>query len=144
MRYGMAIVAAALMAPAVVAAQAATPQAAIEAAMTDSAAGWDAGDLPRFMAIYADDAVYVAGDKVVGGKAAIAARYAKSFTAGGNARGRLRFQPQAWRTLSAVHVLLVARWTLTPDGEAKPQTGLTTLLFERRKAGWRIISDHSS
>ena len=144
MRYGMAIVAAALMAPAVVAAQAATPQAAIEAAMTDSAAGWDAGDLPRFMAIYADDAVYVAGDKVVGGKAAIAARYAKSFTAGGNARGRLRFQAQAWRTLSAVHVLLVARWTLTPEGEAKPQTGLTTLLFERRKAGWRIISDHSS
>jgi uncharacterized protein (TIGR02246 family) len=144
MRYGMAIVTAALMAPAVVAAQAATPQAAIEAAMTDSAAGWDASELPRFMAIYADDAVYVAGDKVVGGKAAIAARYAKSFTAGGNARGRLRFQPQAWRTLSAVHVLLVARWTLTPDGEAKPQTGLTTLLFERRKAGWWIISDHSS
>jgi uncharacterized protein (TIGR02246 family) len=144
MRYGVAIVAAALMAPAVAAAQAATPQAAIEAAMTDSAAGWDAGDLPRFMAIYADDAVYVAGDKVVGGKAAIAARYARSFTAGGNARGRLRFQPQAWRMLSAVHVLLVARWTLTPDGEAKPQTGLTTLLFERRKAGWRIISDHSS
>lgn len=144
MRYGMAIVAAAMMAPAGAATQAATPQAAIEAAMADSAAGWDAGDLPRFMAIYADDAVYVAGDKVVGGKAAIAARYAKSFTAGGNARGRLRFQPQAWRTLSAVHVLLVARWTLTPDGEAKPQTGLTTLLFERRKAGWRIISDHSS
>ncbi|MEE2916033.1 MAG: SgcJ/EcaC family oxidoreductase, partial [Pseudomonadota bacterium] len=145
MRYGVAIAAAAMMAPAAAGAEAAaTPQVAITAAMADSAAGWDAGDLPKFMAIYADDAIYVAGDKVVGGKAAIAARYAKSFTAGGNARGRLRFQPQAWRTLSAVHMLLVARWTLTPDGDAKPQTGLTTLVFERRKAGWRIISDHSS
>jgi uncharacterized protein (TIGR02246 family) len=124
-------------------AAAATPQAAIAAAMADSAAGWNAGDLARFMAIYAPDAVYVAGDKVVQGKPAIAARYAKSFADGGNIRGRLGFQPLAWRPLSAVHVLHVARWTLTPATGA-PQTGLTTLLFERRKDGWRIIADHSS
>ena len=53
-------------------AAAATPQAAISAAMADSAAGWNAGDLARFTAIYAPDAVYVAGDKVVQGKPAIA------------------------------------------------------------------------
>lgn len=127
----------------VAAAGVATPQAAIDAAMADSAAGWNAGDLARFTAIYAPDAIYVAGDKVVRGKAAIAARYAKSFADGGNTRGRLTFQPLAWRPLSAVHVLHVARWTLTPAGGA-PQTGLTTLLFERRKDGWKIISDHSS
>ncbi|MEH3121545.1 MAG: SgcJ/EcaC family oxidoreductase [Sphingomonas phyllosphaerae] len=134
-----------LIVPALIAAaaQPATPQAAIEAAMADSAAGWNAGDLARFTAIYATDAVYVAGDKVVRGKPAIAGRYAKSFTAGGNTRGRLSFQPMAWRPLSAVHVLHVARWTLTPASGA-PQTGLTTLLFERRKDGWKIISDHSS
>ena len=134
-----------LMVPALIAAaaQPAAPQAAIEGAMTDSAAGWNAGDLARFTAIYAADAVYVAGDKVVRGKPAIADRYAKSFTAGGNTRGRLGFQSLAWRPLSAVHVLHVARWTLTPTSGA-PQTGLTTLLFERRKDGWKIISDHSS
>jgi uncharacterized protein (TIGR02246 family) len=126
-----------------VVATAATPQAAISAAMADSAAGWNAGDLARFTAIYAPDAVYVAGDKVVQGKPAIAARYARSFADGGNIRGRLSFQPLAWRPLSAVHVLHVARWTLTPANGAS-QTGLTTLLFERRKDGWRIISDHSS
>jgi len=124
-------------------AAAATPQAAISAAMADSAAGWNAGDLARFTAIYAADAVYVAGDKVVQGKPAIAERYAKSFTDGGNSRGKLAFQPLAWRPLSAVHVLYIARWTLTPASGAS-QTGLTTLLFERRKGGWRIISDHSS
>ena len=124
-------------------AAATTPQAAIEAAMADSAAGWNTGDLSRFMAIYAPDAMYVAGDKVVRGKPAIAERYARSFADGGNKRGRLTFQPLAWRTLSAVHVVHVARWTLTP-ADGAPQTGLTTLLFERRKDGWRIISDHSS
>ncbi|KQN90659.1 hypothetical protein ASE95_13205 [Sphingomonas sp. Leaf231] len=127
----------------VAAAAASTPQAAVSAAMAESAAGWNAGDLARFTAIYAPDAVYVAGDKVVQGKPAIAESYAKSFVAGRNTRGRLSFQPLAWRPLSAVHVLHVARWTLTPSGAA-PQTGLTTLLFERRKDGWRIISDHSS
>ncbi|MGJ3626190.1 hypothetical protein AB5I41_03110 [Sphingomonas sp. MMS24-JH45] len=39
-----------LAAAAVVAAPAATPQADIEAVMAESAAGWNAGDLARFMA----------------------------------------------------------------------------------------------
>jgi uncharacterized protein (TIGR02246 family) len=125
------------------AAPAATPQVEIEAAMAASGAGWNAGDLERFMAVYADDAVYASGKEIARGKAAIAARYAKSFANGANVRGRLSFQPVAWRTLSAVHMLLVARWTLAP-GQGEPQSGLTTLLFERRKAGWRIIADHSS
>lgn len=120
----------------------ASPQAAIEQALTASAAGWNSGDLDRFMALYADDAVYVSGATVVRGKPEIAQRYAKSFVAGANTRGALRLQPVAWRPLSAVHVILVARWTLA--GSAASQTGLTTLVFERRKAGWQIIADHSS
>ncbi len=134
---------AAIVAPAP--APAATPQADIEAAMTASAAGWNAGDLDRFMAVYAPDAIYAAGGKLTRGKPAIAALYQKSFATGGNTRGKLTFQPMAWRTISNVHHLLVARWTLTPAaGAGKVETGLTTLLFERRKEGWRIISDHSS
>ena len=125
------------------AAAAATPQAQIDAVMADSAAGWNTGDLARFVAIYAPDAIYATGAEVARGKEAISARYAKSFSGGANTRGRLSFQPVAWRALSAVHVLHVARWTLTPPG-GTPQNGLTTLLFERRKEGWRIISDHSS
>lgn len=132
-----------LMPIALVAAPAVAPQVEIEAAMAVSAAGWNAGDLEPFMAIYADDAVYASGKEVARGKAAIAQRYVKSFAEGANARGRLSFQPVAWRPLSSVHVLLVARWTLTPAA-AEAQSGLTTLLFERRKAGWRIIADHSS
>lgn len=138
----------ALLAPIALAAAAAAPQAAspapaIAAEMAASAAGWNAGSLERFMAIYADDAVYASGKELARGKGAIAERYKKSFADGANSRGRLSFQPVAWRTISNVHMLLVARWTLTPAA-GEPQTGLTTLLFERRKEGWRIIADHSS
>lgn len=126
------------------AAAVASPQAAITAGMEASAAAWNRGDLPGFVALYASDAVYASGNDVARGREAIAARYAKSFAGGANTRGRLSVQPVAWRPLSAVHVLLVARWTLTPVGDAMPQKGLTTLLFERRREGWRIISDHSS
>jgi uncharacterized protein (TIGR02246 family) len=137
-----------LLAPimlATAAAPAPTPQAQVEAAMADSAAGWNAGSLDRFVAVYADDAVFVTRKGLVRGKAAIADHYRASFAKGGNTRGKLGFQMLAYRTISNVHQLLFARWTLTPsDPAAKPETGMTTLLFERRKAGWQIISDHSS
>ncbi|WP_296219647.1 SgcJ/EcaC family oxidoreductase [uncultured Sphingomonas sp.] len=139
----MTIVAIAVTQAVVAAAAAAAPQAAVEAELAASAAGWNSGSLDRFMSVYADDAVYSSGKDMVRGKAAIAKRYAGSFAEGGNARGRLSFQPAAWRTISNVHMLLVARWTLTP-ASGTAQTGLTTLLFERRKDGWRIIADHSS
>ena len=61
-------------------------QAAIEAALADSAAGWSAGDMPRFLAIYADDAVFVTKNGLVRGKAAIAARYDKSYGADASKR----------------------------------------------------------
>ncbi|MDF2495568.1 MAG: hypothetical protein K0S66_2502 [Sphingomonas sp.] len=137
------MIAIAMTQAAVAAAAVVSPQAAIEAELAASAAGWNTGSLDRFMAVYADDAVYSSGKELVRGKAAIAKRYAGSFAEGGNARGRLSFQPAAWRTISNVHMLLVARWTLTP-ASGTAQSGLTTLLFERRKEGWRIIADHSS
>ena len=124
-------------------AQKSDPQAEVMAAMTASAAGWNAGDLDRFVAVYAPDAGFVSKDGVINGRPAIAARYRPSFIAGGNARGKLSFQPIAYRTISTVHRLLFARWTLTPAAGA-PQTGMTTLVFERRRDGWKIIADHSS
>ena len=50
-------------------------QAAVEAAMADSAAGWNAGDVDRFMAIYSDapEASFVTADGLVRGKAAMLA-----------------------------------------------------------------------
>ncbi|SFP62965.1 YybH family protein [Sphingomonas rubra] len=120
---------------------AAAPASLLAAPMAASAAGWNAGDLTAFMAVYADDALFVTAKGVVRGKAAIAARYAPSFAKSGNTRGRLSFEPLVERTIDATHRLLVARWTLTG---AKVESGMTTLLFERRGGAWKIIADHSS
>lgn len=117
-------------------------QEQVMAAMNASAAGWNAGDLGTFVAVYADDATFVVKDGVLRGKAAIADRYRASFTGGGNARGRLSFEAVAFRTIGPAQQLLIARWRLT--GGAKEESGMTTLLWERRPVGWRIVADHSS
>ncbi len=138
----MPIIAAAIT---IAAPQAESARTDIAAALAASAAAWNAGDLPGFVEIYANDAVYVSGERMLRGKAEITEHYRPSFAATGNVRGKLSLQPLAWRAISNVHQLLVARWTLKPEGlDAKVETGMTTLLFERRPEGWRIISDHSS
>ena len=71
---GIVAVAMVVAAPVVAQAPVATAKQAVMAAMTDSAAGWNAGNLDRFMAVYADDAVYVTPKGLVRGKAAIADR----------------------------------------------------------------------
>ncbi len=115
--------------------------ATVAAAMAASAAGWNAGDLDRFMAVYADDAIYVTAKGVVRGKAAIAARYAPSFADGTNSRGMLSFDLLAERAIDARHRVLIARWTLTGR---QVQSGYTTLVFARQGDAWRIVTDHSS
>lgn len=117
-------------------------QEQVMAAMEASAAGWNVGNLDRFVAVYADDATFVIKGGVLRGKAAIADRYRPSFTGSGNTRGKLSFEPVAFRTIGPAQQLLIARWQLT--GIAKDESGMTTLLWERRPVGWRIVADHSS
>ena len=129
---------------AIAAAPATTPQQQIEAAMTDSAAGWNTGELMRFVRVYGADATFVTPAGLIRGRDAIAQHYAPSFTDGSNRRGSLGFQFLQMRGLDSTHVLLFARWRLTPGGLSKGEGGMTTLVFERQADGWKIIADHSS
>jgi uncharacterized protein (TIGR02246 family) len=115
---------------------------AIRKAMETSAAGWNAGDLVRFMDVYAEDAVFVTPKGLLRGKEAISAKYRPSFRGTGNARGKLSFAFLEMRGLDPAHAILFARWTLT--GPSTSESGMTTLVLERRGAVWKIISDHSS
>lgn len=142
--------AAAILWAAPVAAQAPVDQArtAVMAAMADSAAGWNAGDLGRFMGVYADapTTTYVTGGGLAHGKAEIAGHYRVYFGgAKDGERGKLSFAPLDFRLLDATHALLVARYTVTPAGtRTKAWTGPTSLVFEKAPDGWKIIADHSS
>lgn len=123
-----------------------TPQAAVEAAMTDSAAGWNAGDLARFMAIYSEapDTSFVTKTGVLRGKAVMAERYRTKYDfANAAKRGRLGFETLDFRLLDPAHALYIGRYTLTA-GDGSNQSGMTSLVFRKERGGWRIIADHSS
>jgi ketosteroid isomerase-like protein len=135
------------------AAVAATPQPAaearrgIQAVLDASAAAWSAGDLDRFMTCYVDapTTTYVSGAHFVQGYPAIRAMYAERFGGGSRAAmGQLSLEILNLRLIDARHAYVVGRFHLrravADGGDA---SGLTTLIFERIPAGWRIVADHS-
>lgn len=119
------------------------PRAAIERAMAASDAGWNAGDLDRFMALYSNSAEtsYIAGTTFVRGKAAIARRYAPRFARGVD-RGTLSISVLDYRQLGPDHALVVARYRLVYRN-GKVDQGPTSLVFRRERGSWRIVADHS-
>jgi uncharacterized protein (TIGR02246 family) len=121
-------------------------QRAIERAMTESAAGWNVGDVERFMAVYSagSHTSFVVKDGLIRGKPAMIARYRERYNFSDPAkRGTLTFRTLDFRQLDPRHALYIARYLLTyPDG--KTASGPTTLIFQRERDGWRIIADHSS
>lgn len=121
-------------------------QADIVAAMQDSAAGWNAGDIDRFMALYSDSAEtsFVSGNAVLRGKAAIAEHYRKGFNfADAAKRGMLSFDSLDFRALGPDTALYIARYTLA-FADGKTASGITTVIFRREGKVWRLIADHSS
>ena len=146
-RLGVVTGGAAIMAMASVAASAQTPpkaaRPAITRALADSASGWNAGDLDRFMAVYkrSPDITYISGGEVVRGFMAIRARYAGRFVAGGD-KGRLAIDILDVRSTGPGYAYVIGRYHLRRAASAE-LTGITTLLFEHIGTGWLIIADHS-
>ena len=120
-------------------------QQQIAAAMQQSAASWNRGDLDGFLAVYRDDArTAFMAPQITYGLSDIKARYARSYFKEGKPKGRLSYDDLKFRALGSEHVLMTGRWHLTDIETAKQQHGYYTLIWERTAAGWKIIHDHSS
>ena len=80
----------------------------------------------------------VGSKELIQGKPAIAESYRKSFTGGANSRGQLRFDFLHLKRIGDRRILF-ARWNLS--GGAKTESGMTTLVFERRanKKEWQEL-----
>jgi len=114
--------------------------------MADSAAGWNAGDVERFMRVYSTTPAtsFVTSEGLVRGKAAMIARYRAKYDFENPAkRGVLSFTTLDFRVLDPSHALFIARYALAA-ADGKVQSGMTSLVFRKEAAGWRIVADHSS
>ncbi|WP_338242686.1 YybH family protein [Aurantiacibacter hainanensis] len=121
----------------------------IEAAMEESAAGWNEGDMDRFLAIYssAKDTSFVGSGGLIRGAEAMEERYREAYDwsqADPAERGVLTFETEDFRPLGSDYALYIGRYTLTYPDDREPATGLTSLIFAREQGGWKIMADHSS
>ncbi len=121
----------------------------IEAAMRDSAEGWNDGDMDRFLAIYSDspETSFVGSGGLLRGVAAMEERYREAYDwsqADPAERGVLTFETQDVRTLGPDHVLYIGRYILTYPDDREAATGFTSLVFEDEDGEWKIVADHSS
>ena len=121
---------------------------AIRKVMDASVVAWSNGDLIAFMDSYEDSpgTLFVGEKGLVRGKAAIAARYAAQFGAGGPGQlGKLSFDVLEIRALGAEHALMIGRYHLQPQDAGKPEaSGIFSLVFHKRAGQWRIVCDHTS
>ncbi len=146
MRYGMWAATTVAIVCAAPASAASAEQVAVEAAMTDSAVGWNAGDLGRFMAVYSEtpETSFVTKEGVLRGKAVMSERYRTKYDfANAAKRGVLTFETLDFRLLDPTHAIYIGRYTLT-YADGKTQSGPTSLVFAKEAGGWKIIADHSS
>lgn len=121
----------------------AAEKAAIRAVLADQVAAWNAGDLERFMAGYAqtDSLRFASGGSVRHGWATTLERYRKSYPDRA-AMGTLAFEQLDIRVLAPEWAMVFGRWQLDRADDAP--SGLFTLMFQRRAEGWRIVHDHTS
>ncbi|WP_313534980.1 SgcJ/EcaC family oxidoreductase [Sphingomonas sp.] len=119
---------------------------AVDRAMTQSVAGWNAGDINRFLNIYSDDPTtsFIAGEGIVRGKAAMKIRYQTKYDFTDPAkRGVLTIERLDYRPLGRDFALYIGRYTLRyPDGHSA--SGPTSVVLHHEAGGWKIIADHSS
>lgn len=119
---------------------------AVTAALAESAAGWNSGNLDRFMGVYSEASAtsFVSADGLLRGRDKMAERYRTKYEFSDPAkRGALSLETLDFRLLGPDHALYIGRYTLAyPDG--RTVSGPTSLVFAREGGNWRIVADHSS
>ena len=116
---------------------------AIQNAMNEQLAAWNAGDINRFMETYwqNDSLMFIGKSGVTYGWQGTKESYQKGYpdTA---AMGKLDFKILQVKRLSVLYFFVVGKWHLKRT--AGDLGGHFTLLFKKVKDKWVIVADHSS
>ncbi len=116
---------------------------AIQAILQNQTIAWNKGDLVTFMAGYwnNDSLVFIGKSGPTYGYKNTLANYKKSYP-DTSYMGKLNFDIVSIKPLSKNHFFVIGKWFLKRTvGDVN---GIYTLVFKKTKAGWKIISDHSS
>ncbi len=115
----------------------------ITAVLFDSVAGWNAGDLERYMGAYWPSASlrFVSGGAVSYGWTTVLERYRLRYP-DTEAMGQLTFSEIDVTLLGDEAALVFGRWKL--ERATDEPEGLFSLVLRRFPAGWRIVHDHTS
>jgi uncharacterized protein (TIGR02246 family) len=121
------------------------PAAEVRAVWTAQVEAWNRGDLDAFMTGYwnSPDLVFFSNKTETRGWQQTLDRYRATYKAEGRQMGTLDFPQLEFKVLGPEAVLARGQWRLKmPDG--KESTGMTSVTFQKRPEGWRIVHDHSS
>jgi len=120
-----------------------TSEATIRAVLDAQAAAWNRGDVEGYMDGYdrSPKTEFVGADSITRGWQDVLDRYKKKYDTR-EKMGTLTFSDIEITMLSRDAALVLGRWRLKRASD-EPH-GTFTLLFRKRKAGWRIVHDHSS
>src|SRR5262245_26543049 len=114
----------------------------VAAEFKKASAGWNAGDLEAFTAIYADSATFAQREVFIVGRPAIRALYAPLFAPGAS-RPNLTLERLDIEQIAPGVVLVRGIYRNSREG-AVVGRGTTTLVMRLIQGQWRIVHDHSS
>lgn len=115
-------------------------EGAVHAAMDRQVLAWNQGDIPDFMAAYADSVCFISTGQRTCGKALVTARYQKRYPDAA-AMGRLAFGGLEILPAGADHAWCTGTWHLYRAADTLG--GGFSLLWVRAPEGWRILRDHT-
>ena len=121
----------------------ASSETVIRAVLDAQVAAWNRGDIESYMNGYdrSPNTEFVGADSITRGWQDVLDRYKKRYDTR-EKMGTLAFSDLEITMLSSDAALVLGRWRLKRAND-EPH-GTFTLLFRKRKAGWRIVHDHSS
>ena len=109
--------------------------------LQESAAAWSAGDLERFVSVYAKDCLFMTSSGLTRGRDAVLARYRERYP-NRKAMGTLQLEVLETRPAPPDGLSVGARWILAyPDRPAA--SGHTLVIFRRIEGRWQIVQDAS-
>ena len=117
-------------------------EAEIRAVLDSTAAGWNRGELSRYMWAYADSASFMGANGVERGRDRIEASMRQGFWRSGRPLQALHYEQVEVRRISDDAALVTGKFVLTGGGRPD-RTGWFSTVWARTREGWRMVYDHS-